>query len=309
MADGDPLAALLSEQEVVILDGGLATALELRGADLNDPLWSAKLLVEDPSMIRDLHADYFRAGADVAISASYQASFEGFRERGIGPGEAAELIVKSVSLASEAREMVRAEADRPLLVAASIGCYGAVLHDGSEYRGDYGLTLQELMDFHGPRLELLASTEADLLACETIPSQLEAEALAKLLKDFPARRAWMSFSCRNGDEVSHGETLRACLELVESSEEIVAVGINCTAPGFVSSLLRSVNRITKKNLLVYPNSGERWDAEGKRWTASPEPSGITRLAQEWHQLGARLIGGCCRTTPRTIGALSQLFRS
>src|SRR4051794_6322357 len=231
----NPLQPFLDCSGAVILDGGLATELERRGADLRDPLWSAKLLVENPGLIRDVHLDYFRAGADVGTSASYQASFLGFCRRGLSPREAGDLLRLSVRLVQEARDAFMAEAPagrlRPL-VAASVGCYGAYLADGSEYRGDYDLTAEDLIDWHRPRLETLLDAGPDLLACETIPCLAEAEALVRLLEEFPAVPAWLSFSCRDGAHLWTGEPFAEAVRIASAARNVAAVGVNCTAPAF-----------------------------------------------------------------------------
>lgn len=304
----NPLEPFLRDFGIVVLDGGLATELERRGANLNDPLWSARLLIENPALIREVHYDYFRAGADLATSASYQATFPGFAARGLNETRAADLMRLSVRLAREARDQFWTERhDRRLrpLVAASIGCYGAYLHDGAEYRGDYGLSLQQLMDFHRPRLATLTESGADLLACETIPCQLEAEALVRLLQEFPSVPAWLSFSCRDERSVWHGETLVDCVQAATSTAQVVAVAINCTAPRHITGLLTNLSGFTQKPILVYPNSGEAWDARAHAW-------GETRYAFDWREgvrrwmdLGARGIGGCCRTTPDTIRLIRE----
>jgi len=310
----------------VILDGALATELERRGADLRDPLWSAKMLLDDPALIRDVHRDYFEAGADVATTASYQASLPGLMQRGLSAGEAADVLRLSVRLAQEARDQFVGQAALPVrlaggdrqgclsygeqlrpLVAASIGCYGASLHDGSEYRGDYGLSVQQLMDWHRPRLEILAACGADLLACETIPCLVEAEALVRLLDESDGAPAWISFSCKGGQDLCHGETLAEAIALVARCPRVVAAGVNCTAPRHVADLLRSVAGITDKPLLAYPNSGEIWDAERQCWRATADDLDWGAAARAWHEGGARLIGGCCRTTPATIRRLRQAF--
>jgi homocysteine S-methyltransferase len=294
--------------DITILDGGLATELERRGLDLNDPLWSAKVLVEAPGEIERLHYDYYVAGADIATTASYQATFEGFAARGIGEKESERLLRLSVELALRARDRFWSEPSNRIRrafpqVAASLGCYGASLHDGSEYRGDYGLTRKDLMDFHRRRLSVLADSEADFLAFETIPSLLEAQALVSLLEEQKTSKpSWISFSCRNEREVSHGETLAQCFAAASESEAVFAAGINCTAPRLVSGLLASAQGATRKRIAVYPNSGEGWDASRRAWTGAPHGS-IEELAPEWRRLGASLIGGCCRTTPETIRGL------
>ena len=310
MTTQNPLTSFLNKQGCVVLDGGLATELEARGADISDALWSARLLLDAPALIRQLHYDYFAAGADVAISASYQASFPGFARRGLGEDEAAALMRLSVQLAQAARddfwadEANRTERLRPL-VAASIGCYGAFLADGSEYRGDYGLSKQELIDWHRPRMAALVASGPDLLACETIPSQLEAEALVALLAEFPDTPAWISFSCRDESRVCHGEEFADCVAIVATSPQVVAVGVNCTPPRFVESLLSAARQVTDRPLLCYPNSGEAWDAAARCWVTG---SGITDFgppARLWRDAGAQLLGGCCRTGPHDIRRIRE----
>lgn len=299
----NPLQSLLDEKAAIVLDGGLATELERRGANLDDPLWSAKALLRDPDLIRQVHRDYFEAGADIITSASYQASFEGFARHGIDRGRAAELMRLSVHLACQARTEFlgnRKAAGPAPLVAASIGCYGATLHDGAEYRGDYGLSVRQLVDWHRPRLEVLAASGADLLACETIPCHREAEALGTLLEEFPEVPAWLSFSCRDGKNVCHGEPLADCVRIASQSGKIVAVGVNCTAPRLIEPLLRSLSGVATKLLIVYPNSGESWDPARRCWCADADPLDWAVAARRWRDAGARLIGGCCRTTPATI---------
>ncbi|MCX6047891.1 MAG: homocysteine S-methyltransferase [Chloroflexi bacterium] len=312
----NPLQPLLEQAGVVVLDGALATELERRGADLNDALWSAKLLLEAPELIRQVHYDYFVAGADIATTASYQASFPGFARRGLDEIQAASLMRLSVQLAIEARNQFLAEYRSTFmprrfhpLVAASIGPYGAYLADGSEYRGDYGLSVEQLMNFHRPRMQVLANCGADLLAFETIPCLAEAEALIQLLSEFPQTAAWLSFSCGDEEHVCHGELLADCVALAEPSEQVVAVGLNCTPPRFAESLLRHAAQVTTKPLIVYPNSGEQWDAASHCWLAGTGVTEFGEPARLWYNAGARLIGGCCRTTPADISIIAQALRT
>ena len=307
----DPLQPFLAEQGVVILDGALATELERRGADLQDELWSARLLIDDPELIRQLHLDYFIAGADVAVSASYQASFEGFARRGLNRKESADLLQSSVHIAQQARGRFWDELQIPAesagrkrpLVAAPVGSFGAYLADGSEYRGDYGISNRELKAWHRPRLEALLAAEPDLLACETIPCFQEGEVLVELLDEYRDTPAWLSFSCRNEDEVSGGEDFGSCAELANSCPTVVAVGLNCTAPRFAEALLQKARKKTDKPLICYPNSGELWDSASHSWVAGKERERLAELAESWRAAGASLIGGCCRTSPGDIRAL------
>jgi len=300
----DLIASLLGRQGYVILDGGLATELEKRGADLDHFLWSARLLAEAPEIIRAVHLDYLHAGADVIATATYQASFGGFERAGFDRQQGGRLMRLSVDLARQAREQFWADpANRKgrlqPLVAASIGPYGACLHDGSEYHGNYGVSRQELVDFHRERLDILVETQADLFAFETIPSREEAEVLIELMADYPDWTAWLSFSCRDGACVSHGEPFEECAALADGSEQIVAVGINCTPPQYVSALLETAATV-RTPLIVYPNSGEHWIANENRWSGE-ECSGFP--VSDWYALGARIVGGCCRTGPDDIREL------
>lgn len=310
----DPIAHALSQQSVFVLDGALATELEKRGANLNDPLWSAKLLIEQPELIRQVHFDYFVAGADVATTASYQATFEAFQRRGYSREDAALLMQKSITLALQARDDFWADPTNRVgrikpLVAASVGPYGAMLADGSEYRGHYGLSQQALVDFHRPRMQVLANAGADLLACETLPCLDEALAIASLLPEFDKLSAWVSFSCRDGEHNSQGEKLAACVAQLEGVPQIVAVGVNCTAPEFIASLVAQARQATTKPIVVYPNSGEQYDAAHKQWHGCSHSDNFAQQAQQWYEHGARLIGGCCRTGPADIAALARTFKS
>ena len=310
----NPILEILSKYPSVVLDGALATELERRGADLKDKLWSAKLLIENPDLIRQVHYDYFAAGADCATTASYQATLEGFMRRGLSEEQSLELIQKSVRLAQEARdefwknESNRTGRPRPF-VAASIGPYGAFLADGSEYRGDYGLTETELITFHRPRMEALIATGPDMLACETIPCFVEAQALAHLLEEFPHVSAWMSFSAKDGKHVSDGKRLADCVAWLDPFPQIAAVGINCTSPRFIPSLIREARSATTKPILVYPNSGETYNAETEDWNGDVYCESFGEAAKGWYKSGARIIGGCCRTTPDDIHVIASWGRS
>ncbi len=310
----NPIASILNRYPALVIDGALATELERRGCDLKDDLWSAKILMEQPEQIRQVHYDYFKAGADCAITASYQATIEGFSRRGLTEQEAKALLQKSVRLAIEARDEFWAdEANRvgrsKPFVAASVGPYGAFLADGSEYRGNYGLTESELMDFHRPRIKALLEAGADILACETIPCLIEAQALVKLLDEFQSINAWISFSCRDEAHVSEGQRLEDCVRLVQASPHVAAVGINCTSPKFIPALIGEAKKATNKPVLVYPNSGETYNASVNDWDGHPVYESFGEEAKEWFRAGARLIGGCCRTTPEDIREIASWARN
>lgn len=310
----DVIQDFLDRRPFIVLDGALATELEHRGADLRDSLWSAKCLIETPELIRSVHLDYFLAGADIATTATYQATFQAFARRGIEYAEGVELLRGAVALAAAARDEFwgsptnRQGRLRPL-VAASIGPYGAMLADGSEYRGHYALDDHALEDFHRPRLEVLAESGADLLACETIPCLREARVLARLVQEFPTLGAWIAFSCQDGERNCEGEDLGNCVAALQDYPQVVAVGVNCTAPQYVTPLLRRIRRRTDKPLLVYPNSGESYDAVSKRWSGDHGALPFRDQARQWYAEGARLIGGCCRTGPHDIHEVSLCAQS
>ena len=310
----NPITTILNHQPALVIDGALATELESRGYNLKDELWSAKILLEEPQAIKQLHYDYFKAGADCVITASYQASIEGFMKRGLTEEDAIDLIKKSVRLAIEARDEFWADEVNRIgrfkpFVAASVGPYGAYLADGSEYRGNYGLTEEQLIEFHRPRMRALIEAGAAMLACETIPTPIEARALVKLLGEFEGVHAWISFSCRDEAHVCEGETLEACIRQVEASPQVAAVGINCTSPTFIPSLIREAKKGTDKPILVYPNSGESYSAEKKDWNDDPVYESFGEEAREWYKAGARMIGGCCRTSPSDIRVIAGWARS
>lgn len=313
----DPIKPFLDFQSTFVLDGGLATELEWHGYDLDDALWSARLLIEDPEAIKQVHSDYLWAGADCVISASYQASLPGLRQRGLSQEQAAALLHLSVQLAQEARDTFWAAwnlagAERPPrlrpLVAASVGPYGAYRADGSEYTGDYDLDEAGLYAWHHPRWHILADSGADILACETIPSRSELETLCRLLTETPEMPAWVSFSCRDGRYISDGTPLEACVARLADLPQVVAVGVNCTPPRFIPALITAVQAATGKYIIVYPNSGERYQAAGNQWLGESDPSNYGTMSREWRKMGAVMIGGCCRTRPAHIRQIRDRVR-
>lgn len=288
----------------VVLDGGMSNQLAAAGHDLSDALWSARLLAEDPEAVTEAHLAYFEAGADVAITASYQATFEGFARRGIGREEAADLLALSVACAREAARRARTPR-RPLWVAASVGPYGAMLADGSEYRGRYGLTVSELERFHRPRMEVLAAAGPDVLALETVPDTDEAKALLRAVRGLGVP-AWLSYSAA-GDRTRAGQPLADAFALAARVDEVIAVGVNCCTPEDADHAVALAAHVTGKPVVVYPNSGETWDAGARAWAG--RPTFTAEQVTGWRESGARLIGGCCRVGPETIAAIAGALRA
>jgi homocysteine S-methyltransferase len=302
-------AAQPALSRIHILDGGMATELEQRGHDVSGPLWSARVLDEAPEAIRQVHLDYLRAGADCISTASYQVSGMGYAELGRPHEDAARALRRSVEIAGQARDDYRHQSGRPVLIAASLGPYGAALHNGAEFHGRYGIGFDQLVAFHSERLAVADQTSADLVALETIPSLEEAKAILAALERFPELRAWLSFTCRDNEQAAHGEKLADCAALSNASDQVVALGVNCTHPRYITSLIAAAKSATDKPVLVYPNSGEIWDAARHRWTGTSDPAKYEELAAQWFRAGAQAVGGCCRTTPGHIQAVRRAWEA
>ncbi|KAF5762232.1 putative homocysteine S-methyltransferase [Helianthus annuus] len=303
-----------------VIDGGFATQLELHGASIKDPLWSALCLINNPHLISKVHLEYLEAGADIIVTSSYQATLPGFISRGLSLEQAEKLLEKSVKLATDARDVFWESVNKiddhtynRALVAASIGSYGAYLADGSEYSGNYGenVDMNKLKDFHRRRLQVLVAAGPDLLAFETIPNKLETQAIVELLEEENVQiPSWICYSSVDGVNAPSGESFADCLEVINTSRRIAAVGINCAPPQFVHSLVQKFKGLTEKVIVVYPNSGEIWDGIAKKWMPSKcfNDDKFKVLATRWRDSGAKLIGGCCRTTPSTVRGLSKVLK-
>ncbi|MEZ4586600.1 MAG: homocysteine S-methyltransferase [Gemmatimonadales bacterium] len=309
--------------KVLVLDGGLATELEARGADLRHPLWSTRALLEQPDLVTAVHEAFLDAGADVLTTATYQTTFQGMADLGLPVARAERLLLEGVALARRAwgRRVERLEAaaerarsegvtvvEAPAapLVAASMGSYGAYRHDGGEYVGRYGRTDRELRAFHRDRVAVLASSDADLLAIETIPSRQEAEVLVDLLEEQGRASAWISFS--GGDEraIADGTPFAECVAALQASARVLAIGINCTGPELTARLLESAALEAGKPFVAYPNTGERFDARSSTWSGEANADWAASHFGRYRAAGARVVGGCCRTTPGTIRELRRL---
>jgi homocysteine S-methyltransferase len=302
-----------------VLDGGMATELESLGCDLSGPLWSARILRDEPEKVAAVHVSYLAAGADIILTASYQVSVEAYVDDGLSREEAERAVSadlsKSVELAEEARAGFLSRdknRDRKILIAASLGPYGAALHNGAEYHGNYAIGFDELVAFHARRIAVIAKTNADLIAFESVPLLEEARAIVAALQLYPEIGAWISFICRDEAHTAHDEAIADCAKLLDPATQIAAVGVNCTAPEFITPLIHEIRSVTAKPVVVYPNSGEGWDAEARSWTPNPlEPvEGLNGapyfglLAKQWRAAGAQIIGGCCRTGPEHVRAIA-----
>jgi homocysteine S-methyltransferase len=289
--------------DLMVLDGGFGTELERRGCDVRGALWSAEALLGSPALVEDVHAAYLAAGSDCITTGSYQVSFEGFAEAGLSAADTVRALKASMAIADAARRRVVGTSHRRVFIAASLGPYGAILHNGAEYHGRYGVPDEELVTFHRSRLEHLQDGPIDLVACETVPSIQEASAMLRALASFPHLRAWLAFTCVDGRHTGSGDEIAACARAAGQSPQVVAIGVNCTAPAHVGALVECLKGATPKPVVAYPNSGQQWDAEGRAWIGRSSIGDYGTLAVDWHRRGARWLGGCCGTSPADIAQL------
>lgn len=296
---------ILEQQNVFIIDGALGTQLQKKGYDVNDSLWSAKFLDKNPEAIALVHKEYLEAGANCIITASYQASYEGFMKKGFSEKRAKELIQLAITLAKKTRDdfwnnLEEKEKRIKPLVAASIGPYGAYLADGSEYTGKYNITDEELKNFHKKRLEVIIETSPDILACETLPSLKEAQILSNLLKEYSDIPSWICFSAKDAEHTNSGDKITECMSWLDKQNHITSIGINCTAPQFISHLIENTKKVSNKPIVIYPNGGSEYNAITKKWQDSTTNKEFGKMAYLWKKQGASLIGGCCQTGPEEI---------
>ncbi|OCG67046.1 homocysteine S-methyltransferase [Gilliamella sp. Fer4-1] len=311
MTNNNLIHSLLKQKKHIIIDGALASELQRRGCDLNDSLWSAKILIEKPELIRQVHYDYFKAGADCAITASYQATPLGFSQKGIAFDESIKLIKTSVELAKQAKQqyLTDTKQNKPLLIAGSVGPYGAYLANGSEYTGNYHLDKEAFIAFHQDRIQALIEAGVDILACETLPSFAEIKALTTLIAQFPTMACWFSLTLKDSEHLSDGTPLSQVINYLNNIEQIVSIGINCIALENVTPTLEVLNKLSTKPLIVYPNSGEQYDPTTKQWHKNHQHNcTFSNQLPTWIKLGAKLIGGCCQTTPSDIKQIVALLK-
>lgn len=312
------LKELLAQKQILVLHGPLGTELEAMGYDVSGKLWSAKYLLEKPEVIQELHEIYLNNGSNILTTSTYQATIPGLEAAGLNPEQAADIIRLTVQLAHQARDNYwqnlsdeqKTQTIYPL-ISGDVGPYAAYLADGSEYNGQYGkVSLQELKDFHRPRIQLFLEQGVDMLALETIPNRLEVQALTELLsEEFPQVEAYMSFTAQEVGKISDGTALKDVIALVEACSQILAVGFNCTQPQLYDDLLQETRILSSKPLVTYPNSGEIYDGATQTWHHSHEGEGsLVEQSLHWIHLGAQIIGGCCRTRPAEIAALAQAVR-
>lgn len=281
---------------VVVLDGGLSTQLERHGADFSGRLWTGKALLENPDVVERAHRDFVESGAEIISTASYQVSRSGFVAEGLTAHDADLALTRSVEIAQSATTGTQVK------VAASVGPYGATLHDGSEYRGNYGVDQGTLEDFHRERIAVLAAAKPDYFALETIPELTEARALVAVLADYPDIPVWVSFSCGDDAHLVSGETIEDAARAVAVLPQLVAIGMNCVAPENVAPLARRIASVTDTAIIGYPNRGGQWDSVTNSWSGQT-PKTLAQWWPDWRAAGVTFVGGCCGHDATAIAQL------
>lgn len=293
----------------VVLDGAMSTPLEKLGADTNNDLWTAKALIDNEELVYEVHKMYFEAGADLIITDTYQANVQAFEKVGYSEKEARNLIKKAVKIAQKARDDYENRTGKHNYIAGTIGPYGAYLANGSEYRGDYELSVEEYQQFHLPRIEELVNAEVDILAIETQPKLDEVLAILELLKEkYPQQKVYVSYTLSDDDTISDGTPLPRAIHALEDYSQVIAVGINCVKLELVEPALKNMKEITDKHLIVYPNSSAVYDPKSKTWSQPKISATFEELIPNWYEAGARIIGGCCTTGPKEIKAVADFIK-
>lgn len=293
----------------VVLDGAMSTPLERLGADTNNDLWTAKALIDNEELVYEVHKMYFEAGADLIITDTYQANVQAFEKVGYSEKEARNLIKKAVKIAQKARDDYENRTGKHNYIAGTIGPYGAYLTNGSEYRGDYELSVEEYQQFHLPRIEELVNAEVDILAIETQPKLDEVLAILELLKEkYPQQKVYVSYTLSDDDTISDGTPLPRAIHELEDYSQVIAVGINCVKLELVEPALKNMKEITDKHLIVYPNSSAVYDPKSKTWSQPKTSATFEELIPNWYEAGARIIGGCCTTGPKEIKAVADFIK-
>ena len=284
-----------------VIDGGLSTALELLGADISGSLWTAQTVIDDPVLLERAHRSFVEAGADIIATASYQCGTKQFESIGLSAKEARDALASTTTIARRAVE------GTSVAVAASVGPFGASLANGSEYNGRYGVEWQQVEDYHREKLAILVDSGADLIAIETIPLADEALLIAEILEELGAPPAWFSFGFADETQTYGLDAVEKVVLSIAGYADLVAIGLNCTHPRYVDSLLASMSELVSGiPLIVYPNHGREWDAVARCWIGDSMSISAVETVTRWVDLGARFIGGCCGIGPEDIAHLGNL---
>lgn len=293
----------------LLIDGAMSTALEQLGADTNNSLWTASVLANQPALVKKVHQEYFKAGARLAITDTYQANVPAFIKNGYSKQEAHSLIQRAVALAKEARDEYQQETGIYNYVAGALGPYGAYLANGSEYTGDYHLSAIEYQQFHRPRLTDILTVGVDVIAIETQPRLDEVLAELDLVKELaPDTLCYVSFSLKDSTRLPDGTPLAVAARTVAKYPNVFAVGVNCIPLEEVTAAIETVHQVTDKPVIAYPNSSATYDPTTKTWSYPHGRRSLVDYLPQWLAAGLTIIGGCCTTTPQDIAALHEYLK-
>lgn len=290
----------------LLIDGAMSTALEQLGADTNNPLWTASVLDKQPNLVKQVHQEYFKVGARLAITDTYQANVQAFVANGYSERQAHALIKRAVQLARDARDEYQQATGVYNYIAGAVGPYGAYLADGSEYTGDYQRSEAEFKEFHRPRLTDILSVGVDVIAIETQPRLDEVIAVLKLAKELaPTIPCYVSFSLKDHASLADGTPLAVAAATVDQYDNVFAIGANCIPLERVAPAVTVIRRATDKPIIAYPNSSAVYDPQTKTWAYPHGHRSLASYLPQWLSAGVTIVGGCCTTTPADIALLHE----
>lgn len=297
------------DTKILVSDGGMGTEIEKLNIIKNPELWSSDALINHPNAIYKIHQAYLKSGANILTTATYQANPIFLKAQHAILSNGHTLIGRAVDIVKKVKtDFVNANPfEQQPLIAGSVGPYGAYLNDGSEYTGNYDLTIDTLKKFHYPHLKLLAENDVDFFAFETIPNFTEATALNDLLREsFPNSMAWLSLSINDNLDLCDDTPLAKVLNYIADNPQIFAIGVNCTNIENINPIIQILKTHTSKAIVVYPNNGDIYNKEEGKWIPRADSPSFTEVVPTWIKSGATIIGGCCRTTPKDIQDISNI---
>ncbi|KAF6215599.1 hypothetical protein GE061_010355 [Apolygus lucorum] len=300
--------------EPILTTTEFTTELELQtGAPADGhPLWASRFLVTDPEACVATYRELIRSGAGMVFTNTYQATPEAFMTHlELTESEALDVFKESVNLC---RRAIKEEKMQNIIVAGSVGSINALRADGSEYSGEFcsGISRETYISKHRSRLQALVDGGVDFITFETLPCSEEALALIDLLREFPGIKGWISFFGRNTTEISNGEKFAdaAVKCWARGKDQLVAVGVNCLDPAWVTPLFLSLKASDPTiPFVAYPNSGEKYDTAAKKWTPCESQKRVADYFPEWLDMGIAYVGGCCRNTAEDLRDMKRTMNA
>ena len=275
-------------KKIKLLDGSLSYPIESRGHGLNSKLWTAKILIDNPKVIEDIHVEYINSGVDYISTSSYQLSVKTLKAEGYNISEIENIFKKSVSVAKKA--LLRTK-KKNIKILGSFGPFATYLADGSEYTGVYNTKDETIKEFHLENLKIINKLDIDILLYETIPCLREISILNNLLK-LSEKEVWISMTCNNAMKLRDNSSLKKACKILSQSKNISTIGLNCFDPSMTKIAIEKLRLYSNKKVLVYPNSGEKYNCENKTWLGKNKFN--DQSISNWIEESPDIIGGCCR---------------